>query len=157
MDLNGGEKDIFDRLMTLPVLRLFQPFYAAHREGLLYLFFGGLTFLLSVVSYAVFQVVFALNILVANLLSWVLAVAFAYATNQRWVFRGKQKQGTELGRQILAFYAGRVATLVVEEGIIAVFAVFLAFPGIPVKIAAQVIVILLNYVISKKLIFKEER
>lgn len=153
--MDAGEKDIFDRLMTLPVLRWFQPFFAAHREKLLYLFFGGLTFLLSVGSYAVFLNAFPLlNELVANFFSWILAVAFAYATNQRWVFKSERKRGAELCRQILLFYAGRIVTLLVEEAIIAVFAVSLAFPDIPVKVFAQFIVILLNYVISTKLIFK---
>lgn len=155
--MNAGEKDVFDRLMTLPVLRRFQPFFAAHREKLLYLFFGGITFLIGVGSYAVFLNVFSLNELTANIPSWILAVAFAYATNRRWVFEGERKQGAELRRQILAFYAGRIATLLVEEAIIAVFAVFLAFPGVAVKVSAQVIVILLNYIISKKLIFKGQR
>lgn len=155
MKMDRGEMDIFDRLMTLPVLRLFQPFFAAHREGLLYLFFGGLAFLLSVATYALFQEGLSLNELVANLLSWIICVAFAFVTNQTWVFRGEGTRTTSLIQRLLAFYAGRIATLLVEEAILAVFAIALALPGIPVKVAAQVVVILLNYVISKMFIFKE--
>ena len=149
------EKDTFDRLMAIPVLRRFQTFFTAHREKLLYLFLGGISFLLSVGSYAVFLNAFPLNELAANFLSWILTVAFVYVANRRWVFEGEQTRGTELRRQVLAFYAGRIATLLVEESIISVFAVSLAFPSVPIKIFAQFIVILLNYIISKKLIFKE--
>ena len=50
------EKDIFDRIMELPVLRIFNPFYKKNKEILLYLFFGGLTFLVSIISYAFFNI-----------------------------------------------------------------------------------------------------
>lgn len=155
--MDNEKADIFDQLMTLPVLRWFQPFFTAYREQLLYLFFGGLSFLLSVSSYAVFQISFSLDELTANLLSWLVTVAFVYVTNRRWVFGGEEKQGAKLGRQIFAFYVGRIGTLLVEEAILAVFAVALALPGVPVKAAAQIVVILLNYIISKKWIFKERR
>lgn len=155
--MGAGEKDIFDRLMMFPVLRQYQPFFVARREKMLYLFFGGISFLLSVGGYAVFLKMLFLNELVANFLSWILTVAFVYATNRKWVFKSEQKRGAELWRQILAFYAGRVVTLLVEEMIIAVFAIFLAFPNIPVKVFAQFIIIILNYIISKKLIFKGQR
>ena len=46
-------REIFDRLLALPVPRRLQPFFTAHREKLLYLFFGGISFLLSMGSYAV--------------------------------------------------------------------------------------------------------
>lgn len=135
----------------------FQPFFAAYREKLLYLFFGGISFLISVGSYAVFLRAFSLNALASNILSWILTVAFVYVTNRRWVFESEQKRGAELRRQILAFYAGRLATLFAEEAVIAVFDMYLAFPSMPVKVFAQIIVILLNYIISKKLVFKEQR
>lgn len=155
--MSGGEKNIFDHLITLLIPRRFQPFLAARKETLLYLFFGGLSFLLSVGTCALFLNVFFLNALTANLLSWLLTTAFVYVTNQRWVFEDKTKQGAELGRQILAFYAGRTFTLLVEEAILAVFAVYLKFPGILVKVFAQIIVILLNYIISKRLVFKKQK
>lgn len=151
----NGEKDIFDRLMTLPLLRRFQPFFAAHREGLLYLFFGGLTTVVGIGSYAVFAEVFAINELVANFFSWIIAVAFAFVTNQKWVFRDGAGGSEGLGRRIAAFYAGRVATLLVEEAILAMFVTILGLPGILVKTAAQVVVVLLNYIISKLFVFKK--
>lgn len=150
-------REIFDRLLALPVPRRLQSFVTAHREKLLYLFFGGISFLLNMGSYAVCLNLFSLHPLAATLLSWIVTVAFVYATNRRWVFRAERKRGAERRRRIVAFYAGRTATLLAEEAIMAVFAVSLGLPGIPVKAAAQVIVILLNYIISKKLIFKKPR
>ena len=42
---NAEKKDIFDKIMSLPVLNIFEPFYKKYKEGLLYLFFGGLVYL----------------------------------------------------------------------------------------------------------------
>ena len=148
------KEDIFDRLMHLPVLRLLEPFYKKHKEVLLYLFFGGLTTLVSIASFALFAVTMGMNELIANVLSWILAVLFAYVTNRTWVFAQKADTRPGILREMLTFFGGRIATLLVEEAIILVFITWLGLPAIPVKAAAQVIVIALNYVISKYFVFK---
>ena len=155
--MNSRTEDVFDRLMKLPVLCRFQPFFGARRVKLLYLFFGALSFLLNTGSYGVFLHIFSIHALAANILSWVLTVAFVYETNRRWVFEAEQKHGTTLRKQVLSFYAGRIVTLLAEETIMAVLTVYLRFPGIPVKVFAQIVVILLNYFISKKFIFRKQR
>ena len=147
------KRDIFDKIMTLPVLNIFEPFYKKNKEVLLYLFFGGLTFVVSIVSYVIFDVALAMNELVANVLSWILAVSFAYITNKIWVFDAPTHTIKEFVKQLLSFFGGRVATLVIEELILLVFVTLLAFPSVPVKVVAQVIVIILNYVISKLWVF----
>lgn len=76
--MDTRKPDIFDRLMHLPVLNIFEPFYKKHKEMLLYLFFGGLTFVISVITYAFFNVSLGMNELVANIFSWILAVLFAF-------------------------------------------------------------------------------
>ena len=53
-----------------------------NKEILLYLFFGGLAFIVSIVTYAFFNVTCGLNELVANVISWVITVAFAFFTNR---------------------------------------------------------------------------
>ena len=126
-------------------------------EKLRYLFFGGVSFLLNLGCYAVFADGLSLHALTANLLAWILTVAFVYITNRKWVFGDERKRGAELIRQILAFYAGRTVTLFAEEAIVWFFAVYLGIPGMAVKAAAQFIVILLNYIISKKFIFRGRR
>lgn len=123
------------------------------QEVLLYLFFGGLTFIVSIASYAFFDVPLAMNELVANVLSWILAVSFAYITNKIWVFDAPTHTMKKLVKQMLSFFGGRVATLVIEELILLMFVTLLEFPSVPVKVVAQVIVIVLNYVISKFFVF----
>lgn len=67
-------KDIFDRIMELGILKPLYPIYHQHKEILLYLFFGGLTFIVSIGSYAFFEISIKLEPLIANIFSWILAV-----------------------------------------------------------------------------------
>jgi putative flippase GtrA len=150
------KEDIFDKIMKLPGLRMLNPFYKKHKEVLLYLFFGGLTFIISMVSYTIANIGLSINELIANLISWVLAVLFAFFTNRIWVFQSATNTWKEFGMQMLDFFCGRVATLIVEEIIILVFITILAFNSVLVKLVAQIIVIVLNYVISKFWVFKKK-
>ena len=138
------KKDIFDRMMGWGFLKTFEPFYKAHKEVLLYLFFGGLTFVVSIVSYALFVRVLRMDALIANVFSWILAVAFAYVTNRTWVFMSNATTREAVAKEIGKFVSGRIATLLVEEAILLVFVKLLHFDSMAVKVVAQVIVILLN-------------
>ena len=147
-------RDIFDRLMALPLLRVLEPFYRKHKEALLYLFFGGLTTVVSIAIFALFNTVLGVNELLANIISWILAVAFAFFTNRIWVFSAPSEGKGSFLKQMLSFFGGRLFTLAVEEAGLFVFVSRLRFPGIAVKTAAQVLVIVLNYVISKWIVFR---
>ena len=145
--------DVFDRMMRLPLLKRMEPFYRAHKEVLLYLFFGGLTFIVSIASYALFIKVFRMDALIANVFSWIIAVSFAYITNRIWVFESKAATGKAVMKEMGKFVSGRIATLLLEEAILFVFIKWFHLDSMAVKIVAQVIVILLNYVISKLWVF----
>lgn len=148
------QEDIFDKIMHLPGLRLFEEFYKKNKEVLLYLFFGGLAFLVSIGTYVLFNVFLGMNELIANIFSWIITVLFAFFTNRIWVFQARTNGAIEFVKQMFSFYAGRVITLVAEEAMLLVFITWLGFSSLLVKIIAQIVVIILNYVISKVLIFK---
>ncbi len=96
-----------------------------------------------------------LDPLVNNIVCWIVCVLFQFWTNRTWVFDGKTNGAGEFIKQILSFFGGRLFTLFLEEAIIAVFITWLELPEMPVKLVAQVIVIVLNYVISKLFVFKK--
>lgn len=148
-------EDIFDRIMTLPVLRMLYAPYKKHKQMLLYMFFGGGTTVVSVGSFLLFERLLGVNELIANALSWVLAVAFAYATNRKWVFCSRTR-GKAFRRELVSFYSGRLITLALEEVMLLVFVTWLSFNSMLVKIAAQVAVLIGNYVISKWLVFRKK-
>lgn len=154
---NEKRPDLFDRLMRLPLLRLFEPFYKKHKEGLLYLFFGGVTTLVSFAVFWLFEGPLALDALVANLISWIAAVAVAYITNRIWVFTAHAEGLFAVSLEILSFYLSRVATFLIEEALLLLFVTWLALPAMPVKIAASILVVLLNYVFSKIFVFRKKK
>lgn len=147
------KKDIFDRIMTLPVLRLFNGFYVKNKAVLLYLFFGGLTTVISISSFILIDSVLGINEHIANLCSWILAVLFAYVTNRVWVFASRAK-GRGIIAEMGAFFLGRAATLGIEEVILLVFVTVMELNSTWVKIAAQFIVLVANYVLSKFIVFR---
>ena len=150
------KRDIFDRIMELPGLRLFNGVYKRNKSILLYLFFGGITTLISIVSFVSLYAFFKINELIANIISWVCAVLFAYFTNRTWVFQSTAKGKTQI-QEMTSFCAGRLMTLGIEEIILFIFITILSFDGTVVKIGAQVAVLILNYVISKCFVFRGDK
>ncbi len=146
--------DLFDRLFACRWFAPLQPFWKKHREVLLYIVFGGLTTVVSIGSFWLLDSVLQLNEHVANTGSWLLAVLFAFVTNRLWVFQAPTNGISAFVRQLLRFYGGRLATFAAEELIILVFITWLRFPGLAVKLAAQIVVLILNYIVSKLFVFK---
>lgn len=167
--MNENRRDIFDRLMSLPGLRIFEPFYQRHREGLLYLFFGATTTLLNLLLSALFWYVlkweswyvggFAIGTFLGNFISIIVAMLYAYVTNRIWVFRSNVTGVRAVMGELARFIAGRLITLVIEIG--GVQLTVMLFPGESVilfigKLITQVIVILLNFIFSKVYVFREK-
>lgn len=127
-----------------------------YTEIILYLLFGGMTVLISVISFGFFYNIFNLTELVANAISWCIAVVFAFITNQKWVFKANTKEMNILKMQIIAFFAGRLFTFALEEVILFIFITQYKWDGIFVKSIAQIMVIMINYVVSKVWVFKKK-
>lgn len=148
-----NEKDIFDRIMSLPGLCRFYGLYSKYKSILLYVFFGGLTTVISIGTFILFDLV--LSELLANIISWVFAVSFAFVTNKVWVFCSHVK-GKAIWREMMSFFSGRLITLGLEEAMLIVFVTWLHFNGTTIKIIAQFVVLVSNYLISKWITFKKE-
>ena len=150
------EPDIFDKIMSLPLLRVFQPLYNKYRGPLLYLFFGGVTTLINIGAFWIICSFFGINELVSNVLAWIVSFVFAFVVNRGWVFEAKTEDKKESARQFTTFLGGRLFTLACEELIIYVFITRLGWLALPVKIFAQVVVVVLNYIISKIIVFRKK-
>lgn len=149
--------NIIEKLKIIPCIKKLRQLLMKYKEQLLYLFFGGLSFLVSISTFAYFEKVININELFSNVLSWLVTVMFAFLTNRIWVFSSKTKNWKEFVRQMYSFYMGRVVTLILEELILLIFVTWLNLNSIVVKLIAQVIVIILNYIISKFIIFAPEK
>ena len=124
-----------------------------HRELVVYLICGFLTFVVSMVVYALLSEIFRINVLVANIITWIIAVYFAFSVNRKFVFKSNGNFTSEL----IQFYLGRVVTLVVEQAMLYIFIIRLMFNNMAIKSIAQVVIIILNYIISKFIVFKKEK
>ena len=136
-------------------MKKIKELYIKYKEVINYLFFGGCTFLVSVISFYLFNKVCGFNEHVANVLSWILAVSFAYITNKKYVFESKTDDKKDLLKEIGSFLSARLLTLVVEEIIIVIGVNLLHVDSMIVKVLAQIIVIVSNYFLSKLFIFKK--
>ena len=135
---------MFNKLLNL---------YKKYKEIINYLIFGGLTTLISIVTYALFAKAFHIDYLISNVLSWIIAVLFAYITNKLFVFESKSKKNI---KEITSFFFFRVVSLIMEMIILYVFVDMLHIDDLITKIIAQVIVIVSNYVFSKVFVFKKD-
>ena len=125
-------------------------FFNKHKEVILYLVFGALATLVSISTFYIFSKVLNMHELIANIFSWICAVGFAYYTNSKWVFESNDKGIKSISK----FFVGRLFTLVIEEIILLVFVTVMKFDEMIIKVIAQVLIIILNYVISKWFVFK---
>ena len=132
--------------------------YHQHEEIFNYLIVGGLTTVVSLSTYYIAVLTFlnpniGWQLQTANVLSWVLAAAFAYVTNRIFVFKSKSKDKL---KEAISFVSSRISTLLIDMGIMFVFVTWLGFNDKIVKLIVQVIVIILNYVFSKLFVFKKK-
>ena len=131
--------------------------YKKYEEIINYLIVGGLTTLVSLVTYyicvlTVFNPKDALELQIANIISWVISVSFAYITNRVFVFKSKSKK---LLKEISSFVSARVITLVLDMFIMFIMVTTLGLNDKISKLVVQVVVIILNYVFSKLFVFKK--
>lgn len=138
------------------VARGLKSLYMRYKEQLLYLVFGVLAMAVSVGSFALAERVLGLPTLAANVVSWILAVAFAYWTNRTWVFESKAEGARSILKEAASFAAGRLLTLGVEELMLFVGVTLLVIDSMLVKLCAQVVVVILNYLISKFVVFRRK-
>ena len=122
------------------------------RELALYVVFGAFTFLVNIVTYFLFQSVMGINYLVSNVLAWFFSVLFAYITNRTWVFESKSP---EILKEMSLFFGGRIFSGVVDTVLMYLFIDVLVLGNTFSKIVVQIIVIVLNYVFSKLIVFKD--
>lgn len=130
--------------------------YKKHEEGINYLIFGFLAFVLNYILYFVFADTIQMHYIAATVLSWVLTVVFAYWTNRSFVFKSQNKDKLSIGKEFISFISARVATEVLEVVLMYLLVDFAGANDKISKLICQTIVILANYVLSKLWIFKSK-
>ena len=132
--------------------------YKKNKEIINYLIVGGLTTVIGLAVYYICVFTFLnpenpLELQIANIISWCLAVAFAYFTNRKFVFESKNKNKL---KEATKFLSSRITTLLLDMFIMWLGVTILSFNDKITKIISQILVIVGNYVLSKLFVFKKD-
>ncbi len=148
-----------DDFFSLPVIRKFKPFYDKRKDLVLYAFFGILTTVVSFCSFWAFEVILKnvhWHVYISNTISWICAVEFAFFTNRRWVFNSPTNTFYSFIRQMALFYTGRFVSFLIEMFLMWAFVTMLGVNSLVVKIFATIIVLIINYIVSKLVVFRKK-
>lgn len=125
-----------------------------YKHVFFYLVFGALTTVVNIAAYHICYEIWRVPNVPSNIIAWVLAVAVAYITNKLWVFDSKSFAPQTLLPELWKFVSCRLATGVMDTAIMWVGVDLLRGPGTPIKLGANVLVVVFNYIFSKWIIFK---
>ena len=128
-----------------------------YKEIISYLIFGVLTTIISLGTYYVSVYRFlnpndGFQLQVANVISWIAGVIFAYITNRKFVFESKEKNKI---KEASKFVTSRVATLLMDMIIMFIGVTTLKFNDKIIKLLSQILVVIANYLLSKIIVFKK--
>ncbi len=138
-------------------MKSIKSLYLKYKEIVNYLIVGVLTTVVSLGVYYICTVTFldpknAFQLQVANIISWIVSVIFAYFTNRKYVFESKNPN---IVKEATSFFLSRVSTLLMDMGIMFVCVTLIGMNDKISKIISQVVVIISNYIISKLFVFKK--
>ena len=131
--------------------------YDKYKAIIPYAIFGVLTTLVNIVAYWIMAHPLNMGVMPSTIVAWVAAVLFAYFTNRKWVFHSEANSTKTIVKEILSFFLCRIATGIVDWGCMFIFVDKLHFNDAIIKTAANVLVIVLNYIASKLVIFKHTK
>lgn len=128
--------------------------YKKYKEILLYLFFGVLTTIVSLSTYYFFSEILEIHYLISNVFSWIFAVLFAYITNRLWVFKSKNNDIKSILKEMFAFVNCRLLSGAIDMVVMFLLVDILIVNSMYAKLITQIIVVILNYIFSKLIVFK---
>ena len=137
-------------------MELIIKFVKSHSDIVAYLFFGVCTTLINLIVYWIASALFKHSVIISTTIAWVLAVLFAYLTNRKWVFHSNATRAKDIICELVSFFACRVTTGVLDIICMWLFVEVLHFNDMLIKLLANFLVIILNYIASKIIIFKRK-
>ena len=143
------------RLLKPLIPKPLRPLALRYQELLCYIVVGCMTTLVNFLIY--YPLSRLIHYLAANVIAWICSVTFAFFMNKVFVFQERRWDARSLLVQGLEFAAGRLTSLGMEELILFVFVRQLSLNADVVKVAAQVIVAVMNFLISKFLVFRKQK
>ncbi len=125
-----------------------------YKEMINYLIFGVLTTLVNLISYRFFTRI-QIDLYISVVLAWLLSVIFAFVTNKLFVFESRSWKVSVLGKELILFLSARIASLGIDLVAMGIMVDLLHIQDMIAKLVSNVIVVIVNYILSKFLIFKK--
>lgn len=123
-----------------------------NKETILYLIFGVLTTIVNILTFSIMERL-TTNLLFNNTVAWICSVLFAFITNRNIVF---QSTGNKL-KELCLFFGARIVSLLFDNALIFILIEKLMLNNILSKIIVNVFVVVINYILSKLIVFKKEK
>ena len=127
-----------------------------YEEVISYLFFGGMTTVVNYIVYLPCYNLLHLSGAISNAIAWVAAVAFAYLTNKPFVFKSHNWSAKTVIPELTKFVGCRIGSGLAETAIIFIAVDLLSFNGNIIKLLTSILVVILNYVASKLVVFRRK-
>ena len=127
-----------------------------YKSLIMYALFGGLTTLVNIGAYYLFYNIIGISNVPSTILAWLLAVVFAFITNKLWVFDSKSFDKTTLKHEIPSFFGCRILTGLLDVGVMYVAVDLFHWNSTLWKLISNILVIMINYIASKLVIFKKQ-
>lgn len=129
--------------------------YNKFKEQILYIVFGVLTTAINIISFFLFTRLFGIGLIASNIGAWIASVIFAFVTNKIYVFDSRDYSLKVVTKELVDFTISRGATGALDMGLMYLFVSVIHMEDMVSKIIINIIVIILNYVLSKLYVFKK--
>ena len=126
-----------------------------YKELISYIFWGAVVTAVNYGIYFCCTKQLQLDYLISNVISWIISVAFAFVVNKLFVFASKSWSIEIVLPELWKFVSARIFSGALETGLLFLFVTVMHMNDSVIKIIAGIVVIILNYIMSKLLIFKK--
>lgn len=138
-------------------MKQLKSLFLQYKELILYVFFGGLTTLVNWGGYWILADLLHVPYLWATAIAQILAILFAYITNRKWVFQSRAKGVAPVLWEMVRFFGCRAFSFVLDLGCMWVGVDLLHINDKVMKLLSNVVVIIVNYVFSKLIVFRKPK
>ena len=138
-------------------MKKIKELYMKYKEIINYVIFGGLTTVVNFITYFIVTKIFNIDEVISNGIAWFISVLFAYITHKIFVFESKKSKFREIVIEMTSFFLARILSGVCcDVGTFALMIKVFNINDVIAKIVTQIMVIIMNYILSKLVIFRKK-
>lgn len=124
------------------------------KELISYGIFGVLTTIINIVVFFLLDKLL-IPYTISTVIAWFISVLFAFYTNKKYVFKSNENSTQAISKEIITFYSSRILSLLIDLGLMSLLINLLGINHLISKLLSNIVVIVINYILSKFFIFKK--